>query len=717
MKQIALCMFLILGTNAYSQHIFKAKVLDQETAEPLIGATVQISKTNGTVTGVDGDAEIAGITRDTITVKVSFVGYQSISKTYYLPLKEVQIIKLKRGEELEEIIVTSTRSSRTINDLPTRIEAISAEELEEKAMMRSSNIAMVLRESTGIQMQQTSASSGNQSIRIQGLDGRYTQILKDGFPLFGAFSGGLSIMQIPPLDLRQVEVIKGSNSTLFGGGAIAGLINLVSYTPEEERKLKFMVDQTLASGTTLNGFYAQRLNQLGFTLYASANRQEAYDPNSDDFSDIPRIRSLTVNPSIFLYPNDRSSLRLTLNATLENRLGGDMQVIEEGRQGIHQFTEENESDRLSYQLTYRNQFSENQSISIKNSLTYFERMITEPDFVFRGKQRSSFSEVAYNYGSKRTGWISGLNLYTDQFSEQPFDSLQRDYQYHTFGAFTQNTHSFTKKIALESGIRFDYDLDYGFFALPRVSILNNFNETWSARIGGGLGYKLPTIFTEEAENQTYQGILPIDLATIDAERSIGGNLDINYKTLLGNDWTLSVNQLFFMTRLNDALVFRENNAGQYFYENANGRVTSHGMETNVKLGFKDFKLFANYALIDTRLKYNNPDQQKPLTPKHNIGSVLMYEVHGKWRIGYEAYYTGTQFRNDRTITEDYWVMGFMMMRKWNSISLYINFENFTDTRQHRLEDFQVQSHFKPEFPEIWAPTDGRIINGGIIIEI
>lgn len=83
---------------------------------------------------------------------------------------------------MEGVIIATTRSSRTIDDIPTRIEAITGEELGEKAVMNSSNIGMLLRETTGVQMQQTSLSSGNLSIKIQGLDGRYTQILKDGFP-------------------------------------------------------------------------------------------------------------------------------------------------------------------------------------------------------------------------------------------------------------------------------------------------------------------------------------------------------------------------------------------------------------------------------------------------------------------------------------------------------------------------------------------------------
>ncbi len=716
MKYIIYGLLWLSATTAYSQNTFKAQVSDALTNEPLLGATVRIND-QGFVTDSNGLVDISGIQADTIDVMVSYVGYQPFQQTYIFPLSGRQQIALEAEEALEEVIVTTTRSSRSIDAIPTRIEAITSEELEEKAMMRSSNIAMVLRESTGILMQQTSASSANQSIRIQGLDGRYTQILKDGFPLFGGFSSGLSIMQIPPLDLRQVEIIKGSNSTLFGGGAIAGLVNLVTYTPQDGDKLRLMLDQTQALGTTFNGFYAKRFNKWGITMYTSANRQQAYDPNNDDFSDIPQIRSLTLNPSLFYYFNNRSTLLLTLNGTIETRTGGDMQIIEGSPTGIHQFTEENESDRFSYQLTYQNQLAENKSLNIKNSLTYFDRNIEEPDFAFAGKQWSSFSEVAYNIRNTTSTWITGLNFYTDTFDELPFDSLERDYSYTTLGAFVQNTWNISTLFALESGFRLDYDFNYGLFALPRVSLLSQINEKWSARVGGGLGYKLPTIFSEEAENLTYQGILPISTKEMEAERSVGVNFDVNYKTALGNNWTFSINQLFFYTQLNEALVFRENNSEQYFYENADGPVASQGIETNVKLTYRDFKLFANYALINTRLKYDNLNLQKPLTPKHNIGVVLMYEVEDKWRIGYEAYYTGSQFRSNRTQTNDFWIMGLMMMRKMNRLSLYVNFENFTDTRQHRLERFDIDQHIKPNFPEIWAPTDGRVINAGVILEL
>src|SRR6201989_1492470 len=184
----------------------------------------------------------------------------------------------EEGDELEAVVVSATRSSRTIANIPTRVEVISGEELDEKSNMKPGDIRMMLAESTGIQTQQTSATSGNSSIRIQGLDGKYTQIIRDGFPLYSGFSGGLGLMQIAPLDLKQIEVIKGSSSTLYGGGAIAGLVNLVSKTPTAKKELSFLANGTSAGGLDLSSFYSQKFNKVGLTVFGSFNTGKPYDP-------------------------------------------------------------------------------------------------------------------------------------------------------------------------------------------------------------------------------------------------------------------------------------------------------------------------------------------------------------------------------------------------------------------------------------------------------
>ena len=237
MKKLILSLLAMATINVvFCQNTFKATILDADSNEPLIGVNVLFEEPEkGGVTDENGIVIIENLPDGIWEVRISYVSYQTKELEISLPQQEPLTILLESGsEELEAVTVTTTRSSRLIQDLPTRLEAITAEELGEKAFMNSTNISMLLRESTGIQMQQTSANSANQSIRIQGLDGRYTQLLKDGFPIFGGFAGGLSIMQIPPLDLKQVEIIKGSASTLYGGGAIAGLVNLISKRPEEE---------------------------------------------------------------------------------------------------------------------------------------------------------------------------------------------------------------------------------------------------------------------------------------------------------------------------------------------------------------------------------------------------------------------------------------------------------------------------------------------------
>jgi iron complex outermembrane receptor protein len=710
---------LVFSNFTYGQNKVNFEVRDG-SENPLFGANIIVKgTTTGATTDANGFAQLYNLPDGKVVIEVSFIGYEEEQIQLNFPEdneKAISII-LEEGEELEEIIIEATRSSRTIDDIPTRIETITGEELGEKAAMNSSNIGMLLRETTGVQMQQTSLSSGNLSIRIQGLDGRYTQILKDGFPLYGGFAGGLSIMQIPPLDLRQVELIKGSNSTLYGGGAIAGLVNLVSITPVDEPELNIMLNQTSAVGTTGNIFYAQKYGKTGFSVYGSAYLQTPFDPDDDGFSNIPKAKTFSLNPTFYYYFNPKSTLMVGLNTVVDDRIGGDMEVITGNEDETHVFSEENNSDRITSRVSYQYR-DEGKSVTVKNSINYFSRKLTIPDYRFWGNQLSSFSEVLYTLdGNEQSDWQFGLNHYFEQFTEDDIDNFpQRDYSYNTIGVFAQNTTDFTDHITFEGGLRTDYDFDFGPFFLPRVALLYKANQKFSTRLGGAMGYKLPTIFTEDAEKRYFRNIVPINANDVDPETSIGGNFDINYRTALPHDMTFSINQMFFLTRLKNALVLREDGFSNYF-ENADGNVLSSGFETNIKLTYHDFKFFANYAFINTDLQYDNINKQKPLTPKHSAGFVLMYETEEKWSVGYELYYTSSQFDELYDEKPDYWIMGFMVMRHIKNLSLFINFENFTNTIESDFEPLVLPPVSNPTFPDIWAPSDGFIFNGGFKLDI
>ena len=248
MKTI-ITIILVFPLFTKAQNTFKAVIRSEGTKELIQGATVQIK--NLKLSGRANDSGIVilnNIPNGKQAIEITSIGFKEVEKVFTFPLNAIDTVEIfleQEAQELDEVTVSTTRSNRSIKNTPTRVEVIAEEEVQEEATMRPGDIRMLLAESTGVQTQQTSATTGNAGIRIQGLDGRYTQILKDGFPIYSGAASGLGLLQTPPLDLRQVEIIKGSSSTLYGGGAIAGLINLITKVPTDKRELNFHLTDDL----------------------------------------------------------------------------------------------------------------------------------------------------------------------------------------------------------------------------------------------------------------------------------------------------------------------------------------------------------------------------------------------------------------------------------------------------------------------------------------
>lgn len=722
MKSIFIyCIAMLCTFNICAQYNLKVIINDAE-GSPLQGATGSIKILNkSAIADSNGFVTIKNIPTGKFEVVFSHVGFKEKITVFEFPIINDSIATTNLEEtdhEENEVIITSTRTSRSIANIPARIETISGEELEEKGNMKPGDIRMMLNESTGIQTQQTSATSYNSSIRIQGLDGKYTQIIRDGFPLYSGFSGGLGLLQIVPLDLKQVEVIKGSSSTLFGGGAIAGLVNLVSKSPKQERELNFLVNGTSALGLDASGFYSQKFNKIGTTIFASYNHGTAYDPANIGLTAIPKFDRYTFNPKLFIYFNKSTSANFGVNATYENRIGGDIKYIEGKGDSIHSYFEKNKTNRYSTQLSIEHKINDKAKFSFKNSVSYYNRSIQIPDYLFSGVQLSSYSEVNFNYKKEKSEWISGINFLADKFTQAKHDTIiPVNYNQNTIGVFVQNTWNVSKIITLETGLRGDYQYDYGFFLLPRLSALFKINNHLTSRIGGGLGYKTPNVFTEDAERIQFKNVLPIDIKNRVAEKSYGGNFDINYRTILfNNKVSFSINQLFFYTRINNPLVLTQLTNGYYDYLQPKGFIDTKGIETNVKLTYKNFKLFIGYTFADVKQHYTTTTEF-PLVAKHRLNNVLVYEIENKLKVGLEAYYYSPQKLNDGATGKAYWLTGFMIEKVWKHFSIFANFENFIDTRQTKFDTIYTGTITTPVFRDIYAPVDGFVLNGGFKIKL
>jgi len=633
------------------------------------------------------------------------------------PTRSVSDTLKPRIDTLENVVISSSRTNQLLKNIPLSVQVINREDIEEGMAQSPANIRELLTELSGTQIQQTSAVSGNAAIRLQGLDGRYTQLLKDGFPLYGGFSGSLSILQVAPLDLRQVEVIKGAGSALYGGDAVAGIINLVSRTPDSILHLDVIANQTQRGGTDLAGYYSLRNQHSGVTLMATASRQTPVDVNRDGFTDIARIRQGTIAPSFFWYPDESTTIRLGLNASAEDRTGGDLQAVKQGADSLHSFLQSNHTDRDYYQLSITHKGRHQQTMTLKNSVGYFYRRIGQTTgesgkgpftTSFSGGQISSFSEASYGFRAGAHQMVGGMSLVTDRFDpSNPHKDL--GYNHVTAGVFAQDDWKLGQKVTFEAGAR--ADVERTLYFLPRLALLYKPVRDISVRLGGGFAYKLPTVFNAQDEEDGYQQVYPMASGTM-AERSASANFTINYSSTIGDELLFAADENIYYTRLSHALIPLTDSLqrGWFYYVNAPGPVISFGSETNARLTLDDLSLAVSYTYTHTERRYLAGKPPLPLAPASRLASFLTYEAEPHWKAGVDAFLTGGQYLDNGTKAPSFWTFDFMVQSTWGHCSVMLNLENFTDVRQSRFGRLYSGSMQDPVFGQVYAPLEGRIVS-------
>ena len=274
-------------------------------------------------TDLEGTAR-ANVSPGTFELTVSKAGFipAAASVTAVAGEERTVTVALVAAEE-EVTVVASTRNERRIEDQPMRVEVLGREEIEEKMLMTPGDIVMMLNEMGGMRVQATSPSLGAASVRIQGMRGRYTRFLSDGLPLFGEQPGGLGLLQIPPMDLGQVEVIKCVASSVYGAGAMGGVVNLISRRPGKEPVREALVNRSTRGATdAVLWLSAPLASEWSGSLLAGGHWQEQTDVDGEGWSDLPGYSRGIARPRVFWDGGNGRSFFATAGATWEDRTGG-----------------------------------------------------------------------------------------------------------------------------------------------------------------------------------------------------------------------------------------------------------------------------------------------------------------------------------------------------------------------------------------------------------
>jgi len=615
----------------------------------------------------------------------------------------------EHDEEIEEIIVQGTRTRRRIQDEPIRVEVIVREEIEEKLLMRPGNIAMLVNETPGIRVQITSPALGAANIRVQGLEGRYTQLLADGLPLYGGQTSSLGLLQIPPTDLGQVEVIKGAASALYGPSALGGVINLVSRRPGDSLETEALFNGTTRDGQDVTAYLSSPLGgQWGASLTAGAHRQGRDDLDGDGWIDIPGYERFTVRPRLFWEGANEVSLFMTAGALLESRVGGTLPgaTTPDGRP----FPQSQETGRFDGGLIAELPLEGLGRLGFRAS-----GMTQDHSHVFGGiveddSHNTLFTEASIAGKSDATSWVGGVAFQRDSFRSENFPAF--NYSYEVPGVFGQVEHDLRADLTLAASSRIDFHSDYGTQFSPRLSGLWR-PGPWKVRASYGRGFYAPTPFVEEIEDAGLSRLQP--LQGLRAETADSGSVDIGYaRGPIETSLTLFSSTIDRATRLVPIA------ADRVRLVNLEGETKVRGSELLLRYRRAPITVTGSYVYTDA----TEPDElgtgrkRTPLVPRHSAGLVAVWERHGRGRLGVEAYNTGKQPLEDnpyRTESRPYLHVGVLGEIALGAVRLFANAENILGVRQTRFDPLLLTERLPDGrwTVDVWAPTEGFILNAGL----
>ena len=683
------------------------RVLVQTETVPVSDATVRV---NGVTTRTDSNGiAISRVVPGTVAVNVTKDGFVPGGTSVVVDeAREWQIVlELQRlPTEHEEITVHATRTEGRLADSPTRVEVLGAEEIEEKTMMTPGDIVMMLNEMGGLRVQTTSPSLGAASVRIQGMRGRYTRFLADGLPLFGQQGGGLGLLQIPPVDLGQVEVIKGVSSALYGAGALAGVVNLISRRPGTDPVHEILLNRSTLGATDVSLFLASKLStRWGGSVLGSGDWQAHKDTDGDGWADVAGYTRGVVRPRFFRDSGDGGSVFLTGGVTYENRSGGTLPGAVLPATGAA-YNEALDTRRYDFGGIFQTLIGKRYVVTVRTAASSQHHDHRFGEVRERDRHEMLFGELAIRGTSGRNTWVAGVAAEREAY--RPLDVPRFAYTYFTPGVLVQDDLVIAPWLSVSASARADFQNRYGTFLSPRLSALSHW-KGWTSRLSAGQGFFAPTPLTEETEAAGLSRLsIPVPLV---AEKGRGASFDLT-RTFGPVSSTAT---LFASSVSHPIFVGREEH---YQITNLREPTRNSGVELLSTFRKKQLSATASYTYVRSTEPAIGQRADTPLTPRQAFGLTGMWEKSDVWRIGLEFYYTGRQRLEQnpyRSQSEPYVLFGFLAERRFGPFRLFLNAENLGDVRQTGWNPLLrpgrgVDGRWTVD---AWAPLDGRVLNGGI----
>ena len=626
-------------------HCVLGKVVDEQSGDPLMGVVLQLIESQLKVTtDAEGEYTILGVKAGKHTMQVDFLGYETQRIEIVVDGEEVvsKDIRLSaKNYDMDEVVVSANRNEVKRCMAPVVVSVLNNKTFE---TVNSPDLAKSLNYQSGLRVENSCQNCAFPQVRINGLEGPYSQILINSRPVVSALSGVYGLEQIPVNMIDRVEVVRGGGSALFGANAVGGTINIITKTPTTNSfavntQISNMNGKAWEETVGANVSLVSKDRDYGIALYESYRNRSPYDADGDGFSEVGLLEMNTFGLRSFYRPTSQNVINVEYHTTNEFRRGGNKFDQEPFKTDITEQTKHIiNSGGVSYDHFLpgnRHKFSGYVSLQHINRNSYYGAQqnpdaygkTTDLTYVIGTTYSGSFDRVLFSPATLTAGLEYQANAMHDVMLGYGRDMKQ---EVKIGGGFVQNEWAM-KYFTLLAGFRLDKHnlIDRPIFS-PRINLLYRPSEKFQTRLTWSTGFRAPQAYDEDLHITAVggEGVL-IQLAEgLKPERSNSFSGSVDWATNFGH-WSANFLVEGFYTELRNVFVLenighdaqgnilqeRRNGSGARVYGvNLDAKI-AHGQDISLQAGFtyqrsryKQFEAWSADTLVSpTKNMMRTPD--------------------------------------------------------------------------------------------------------------
>jgi outer membrane receptor for ferrienterochelin and colicins len=720
-----LLLFIAFAQLTFSQQMVRGKVSD-ENEKPLYGVNVFIPELQtGAQTNFNGLFEIKNIpsSENKIEIHFSYIGYMKVVKEIDLPQKEeVNIILKPDPVQTDEVVITENREGVFLRNSPVKIEVITTKQIEKNY---SIDLTQAFQYTPGVKVQNNCGICATTDLRIQGLEGQYSQILINGHPVISNLGTVYGLMGINSSNIKQIEIVKGPGTILYGPEAVSGTINVILKDPSDLPAYSYKFEGTTHLEHAFSVSGVQKWDNTATSLIIDyAGNYNRIDENEDGYTDVPLFNRYSFMNQWISDFNENTSLKIFGRYYYEDRFGGQMNWNRKiHRGGSEVYGESIFTNRGEIFGGLTNKLSDALELQINFSGVYHNQNSFYGNTFYDADQLTNYVDLLAIHKINEQNTITFGSAYKFDRYDDNSSATIRPSKSHIFSLFSQDEFKLNDHITTLFGLRYNYhNIQKGIWQ-PRASLKISPAPLTALRISFGTGFRTVNLFTED--HAAYTGARDVVIAeALNPERSLNTSVSfIQNFDLLSQFIKFEVSG-HYTEFSNQIIPDYDTDVRKIIYKNLNGHSVSRGIETS--FSYENFifpvKAFISYEFLETYKVEEDIRSDIEFNPKHVVNVQLDYlfrnldmelNLTGKW-VGRQKLPEIAEPFARPTISEPYSVWNINLQKKYSGIILSIGISNiFNYTQPTPLID--PQNPFGDYFDTvyIYGPLHGRELTASV----